>query len=35
MSIKNPLGRMATEEDFQGSIAYLATDLLSYVTVQN
>ena len=35
MPIKTPLERMATEEDFWGSIAYLATDLSSYVTVQN
>ncbi len=27
-----PLGRMATEDDFRGAIAYLATDLSSYCT---
>ena len=32
---KTPLGRMATEDDFRGAIAYLATDLSSYVTGQN
>jgi len=32
---KTPLGRMATEEDFKGAIAYLATDLSVYVTGQN
>lgn len=30
-----PLGRMATEDDFRGAIAYLATDLSRYVTGQN
>lgn len=30
-----PLGRMATESDFKGAIAYLATDLSAYVTGQN
>jgi NAD(P)-dependent dehydrogenase (short-subunit alcohol dehydrogenase family) len=34
-SQRTPLGRMATEEDFQGAIAYLASDLSSYVTGQN
>lgn len=33
--LKTPLGRMATEDDFRGIIAYLATDLSSYVTGQN
>lgn len=32
---KTPLGRMATEEDFKGIIAYLASDLSAYVTGQN
>ena len=32
---KTPLGRMATEEDFRGAIAYLATNLSCYVTGQN
>ena len=32
---KTPLGRMATEEDLKGAIAYLATDLSIYVTGQN
>jgi len=32
---KTPLGRMATEEDFKGAIAYLSTDLSGYVTGQN
>lgn len=32
---KTPLGRMATEEDFRGAVAYLASDLSQYVTGQN
>jgi NAD(P)-dependent dehydrogenase (short-subunit alcohol dehydrogenase family) len=32
---KTPLGRMATEDDFRGVIAYLASDLSKYVTGQN
>ncbi len=32
---RTPLGRMATEEDFKGIIAYLASDLSKYVTGQN
>ena len=32
--IKTPLGRMATEEDFKGIIAYLSSDLSAYVTGQ-
>jgi NAD(P)-dependent dehydrogenase (short-subunit alcohol dehydrogenase family) len=32
---KTPLGRMATEEDLKGAIAYLATDLSKYVSGQN
>jgi NAD(P)-dependent dehydrogenase (short-subunit alcohol dehydrogenase family) len=32
---RTPLGRMATEEDFKGIIAYLSSDLSQYVTGQN
>lgn len=32
---KTPLGRMATEEDFKGIVAYLASDMSAYVTGQN
>ena len=32
---KTPLGRMATEDDLKGAIAYLASDLSKYVTGQN
>ena len=32
---RTPLARMATEDDFRGAIAYLASDLLLYVTGQN
>lgn len=32
---KTPLGRMAKENDFCGAIAYLCSDLSSYVTGQN
>jgi len=32
---RTPLGRMATEEDVVGAVAYLAGDLSSYVTGQN
>ena len=32
---KTPLGRMGTEEDLKGIIAYLASDLSVYVTGQN
>ncbi len=32
---KTPLGRMATEDDFRGAIAYLASDLSKYVTGHN
>lgn len=33
--LKTPLGRMATEDDFRGIVAYLASDLSKYVTGQN
>jgi NAD(P)-dependent dehydrogenase (short-subunit alcohol dehydrogenase family) len=32
---KTPLGRMATEDDFRGIVAYLASDMAQYVTGQN
>ena len=32
---KTPLGRMATEDDFRGAAAYLATDMSKYMTGQN
>lgn len=32
---RTPLGRMATEDDFRGAVAYLASDLSRYVTGQN
>lgn len=32
---RTPLARMAVEEDFKGTIAYLASDLSAYVTGQN
>jgi len=32
---RTPLGRMATEDDFSGTVAYLASDLSTYVTGQN
>lgn len=32
---RTPLQRMATEEDFRGVVAFLASDLSSYVTGQN
>ncbi|TXH71057.1 MAG: SDR family oxidoreductase [Thiothrix sp.] len=32
---KTPLQRMATEDDFRGTIAYLASDLSKYITGQN
>jgi NAD(P)-dependent dehydrogenase (short-subunit alcohol dehydrogenase family) len=33
--VKTPLGRMATEDDFRGAIAYLASDLSKYMTGHN
>ena len=32
---RTPAGRMATEDDFRGVVAYLASDLSKYVTGQN
>jgi NAD(P)-dependent dehydrogenase (short-subunit alcohol dehydrogenase family) len=32
---RTPLGRMASEEDFKGVIAFLASNLSAYVTGQN
>lgn len=32
---RTPLGRMATEDDFRGAVAYLASDMSAYVTGQN
>lgn len=32
---RTPLGRMANEDDFRGAVAYLASDLSTYVTGQN
>jgi NAD(P)-dependent dehydrogenase (short-subunit alcohol dehydrogenase family) len=32
---KTPLGRMATEDDFRGVVAYLVSDMSKYVTGQN
>jgi NAD(P)-dependent dehydrogenase (short-subunit alcohol dehydrogenase family) len=32
---KTPLGRMASEDDFRGIVAYLASDMARYVTGQN
>jgi NAD(P)-dependent dehydrogenase (short-subunit alcohol dehydrogenase family) len=32
---KTPLGRMASEDDFRGAVAYLASDLSKYMTGQN
>jgi NAD(P)-dependent dehydrogenase (short-subunit alcohol dehydrogenase family) len=32
---KTPLGRMASEDDFRGVVAYLASDMSKFVTGQN
>jgi NAD(P)-dependent dehydrogenase (short-subunit alcohol dehydrogenase family) len=32
---RTPLGRMATEDDLKGAVAYLSTDMSAYVTGQN
>lgn len=32
---KTPLGRMATEDDFRGVVAYLSSDMSRYITGQN
>ena len=32
---KTPLGRMASEDDFRGVVAYLASDMSKYMTGQN
>ena len=32
---KTPLGRMASEDDFRGVVAYLASDMSNYMTGQN
>lgn len=32
---RTPMGRMATEDDFRGVVAYLASDMSKYVTGQN
>ena len=34
-SDRTPMGRMATEEDLKGAVAYLASDMSAYVTGQN
>jgi NAD(P)-dependent dehydrogenase (short-subunit alcohol dehydrogenase family) len=34
-SDRTPMGRMATEEDLKGAVAYLASDMSTYVTGQN
>jgi NAD(P)-dependent dehydrogenase (short-subunit alcohol dehydrogenase family) len=32
---RTPLGRMATEDDFRGAVAFLATDMSAFMTGQN
>jgi NAD(P)-dependent dehydrogenase (short-subunit alcohol dehydrogenase family) len=32
---RTPLGRMATEDDFRGAVAFLSSDMSAYVTGQN
>lgn len=34
-TFRTPMGRMATEEDFKGAVAYLASDLSAYMTGHN
>jgi NAD(P)-dependent dehydrogenase (short-subunit alcohol dehydrogenase family) len=32
---RTPLGRMATEDDFRGAVAFLATDMSAFITGEN